>query len=432
LYSLGHEVQSAKFRLETIQTLLAELDNPQKSFDSVIVAGTNGKGSTAAMIESVARRAGHKTGLYTSPHLVRIEERMQVVGREISEESFARHATLVRTAAETLVARGQFESVPTFFEQVTAIAFSFFRDASVGLAILEVGLGGRLDATNVVDPLVAVITAIDYDHQEILGSEITQIAAEKAAVIKPGSRAVIAKQGHPAALEVLMQRCIEVDVLPVFAGDVTNVTASRDGRASFDYESSKNKYTSIRLGLRGLHQIENATAAIEALEILSDCGYGFDREALIRGLNSVQWPGRLELTDTVPALLLDGAHNRSGAHRLREFLDQFLGRPVTLIFGAMADKDIAGMASELFPAARTIVLTRVQDSRAATGATIGETALEGPRNVIFTETVKQALSWARSVTGKDELIVVAGSLHLVGDIKRLLEAEDEQSAFIKE
>ncbi|HKV38864.1 MAG TPA: folylpolyglutamate synthase/dihydrofolate synthase family protein [Blastocatellia bacterium] len=429
LYGLGHEVLSAKYRLETIRLLLESLDSPQQTFKSVIVAGTNGKGSTAAMIESAARRAGHRTALYTSPHLVRIEERIHALGQPISESDFASVASQVRIAAETLVSQGSLDAVPTFFEQVTAAAFLYFRKAGIDLAILEVGLGGRLDATNVVDPILSVITLVDYDHQEVLGHDIAEIAAEKAAVIKPGSRAVIARQAHAAASEVLMQRCLEVNVLPVFAGDPGSPRATSDGRFTFDYVSARATYSSIRIGLRGSHQIDNAVAAVEALEIVSDSGFPVPRQALIDGLREVDWPGRLEMTDTQPRLLLDGAHNPSGASRLREYLQTFWPEPMTMVFGAMADKDIAGMSAELFPLARTIVLTRVGESRAATGAAIGEAALAGSRNVIFTETVKQALSWARSITGPDGLIVVAGSLYLVGEVKRLLEEEDKQTAF---
>jgi dihydrofolate synthase/folylpolyglutamate synthase len=173
LYSLGHEVMAAKYRLETIGALLEELGNPHLAFGSVLVAGTNGKGSTSAMIEAVARAAGHRTGLYTSPHLVDIEERVKVRGQSISSVDFARHASRVRQSAELLVAKGRLQTVPTFFEQVTAIAFSYFKEAAISLAILEVGLGGRLDATNIVGPIVSVITSIDYDHELVLGSEIS-------------------------------------------------------------------------------------------------------------------------------------------------------------------------------------------------------------------------------------------------------------------
>ncbi|HEY6332230.1 MAG TPA: folylpolyglutamate synthase/dihydrofolate synthase family protein [Blastocatellia bacterium] len=430
LYGLGHEVLSAKYRLETIGALLEELGNPQLAFKSVIVAGTNGKGSTAAMIESAARLAGHRTGLYTSPHLVRIEERMRVLGREVAPDAFARFAGEVRGAAEALVERGVFSAVPSFFEQVTAAAFLYFREMSVELAILEVGLGGRLDATNIVTPIVATITAVDYDHQDVLGHEITQIAGEKAGVIKSGSRVVIGIQPHGAALAVLKRRCQEVGLEPVFAHEPYMVDTTKDGRLIINYQSAKSGYSSLLLGLRGRHQAENAAAAIGTSELLADAGFPVPEEAIANGIASVEWPGRLELTDHKPPLLLDGAHNPSAARRLRQYIDEFGPENMTLIFGAMADKDIPGMACELFNRARTIVLTRARDVRAATGARMGKAALGTSSNVIFTETVKQALSWARSVTPPSGLILVTGSLHLVGDVKRLLEEEDQQTAYI--
>jgi dihydrofolate synthase/folylpolyglutamate synthase len=429
LYALGHEVLAAKYRLETIGALLQELGNPHQAFKPVLIAGTNGKGSTAAMIESMARAGDIVTGLYTSPHLVRIEERIKVAGREIETSDFARLATTVRRAAERLVENGTLEAPPSFFEQVTAIAFCHFQEAGVALAILEVGLGGRLDATNIVDPVVSVITSIDYDHQQVLGDEISQIAGEKAAIIKKKSCAVIGHQDHREATEVLMRQCLEVEVLPVFASDPIFNAASDDGHFTFDYSSAHSTYSSLRLGLRGRHQMDNAAAAIETAELLGDCGFAISREAIVKGLRTVDWPARLELIDTEPRVLLDGAHNPAGTARLRQYLDEFWPEPFTLIFGAMADKNIKAMAEGLFSRARTIVLTRVRDRRAASIAAMGEAALAGSRNVIFTETVRQALSWARSVTSRKGLIVVAGSLHLVGAVKQVLDEEDRQTAF---
>ena len=428
LFSLGHEVLTAKFGLENITLLLEQLGNPQRSFKSVIVAGTNGKGSVAAMIESIARSAGHRSALFSSPHLVRIQERIRFRGVEIEESEFARLASLVRNASETLVSTGLLSAVPTFFEQVTAIALSYFGYCGADLAVLEVGLGGRLDATNAVDRIVSVITSLDFDHQHILGTAIEQIAIEKAAIIVPGARAVIGRQHHSAATDVLMRRCLETGVLPVFVNEPIVIEATDVGRVSFDYESSAASYHRVVPGLRGRHQAENAAAAIECAEILNDVGFPVSKEAVITGLRDVSWPGRLELIEDRPALLLDGAHNAAGARALRGFLDEYWHGPVTLVFGAMDDKDIDRMAAELFGVARTIVLTRVRDVRAADGARLGAAALRLSQNVIFAETVKQAISWARSVTPRDGLVCVAGSLHLVGEVKRLLEEEDSQTA----
>lgn len=430
LYSLGHEVLAAKFGLDSIGLLLEKLGHPERSFKTLIVAGTNGKGSVAAMIESIARAAGHRSALFTSPHLVRIQERIRFRGREITEADFARLASMVRVAGEYLEAAGKLAAPPTFFEQVTAIALCHFRDCAAELAILEVGLGGRLDATNAVDRIVSVVTSIDLDHQQILGSTIEQIAGEKAAIIVPGTRAVIGRQDNQAASEVLMRRCLETDVLPVFANEPMVVETDNLGGVIFDYDSSLSHYERVTPGLRGRHQADNAAAAIEAAELLNESGFRISSEAIISGLRDVSWPGRLELIEDRPNILLDGAHNAAGARALRKYLDEFWHVPITLVFGAMNDKDIDRMAAVLFDAARTIVLTRVRDSRAADIARLGTAALRSSRNVIFAETVKQALSWARSVTPADGLMCVAGSLLLVGEVKRLMEEADSQTALI--
>ena len=430
LYSLGHEVLAAKFGLESITLLLERLGRPQRSYKSVIVAGTNGKGSVGAMIDSIARAAGHRCALLTSPHLVRIQERIRFRGREITEADFARLASIVREAGESLVDAGHLAAPPTFFEQVAAIALCYFRDCEAELAVLEVGLGGRLDATNAVDRIVSVVTSIDLDHQNILGNTIEEIAAEKAAIIVPGTRAVIGRQHHQAASDVLMRRCLETGVLPRFVNEPSAIDTSEFGRVTFDYESLHTNYARIRLGLRGRHQADNAAAAIEAAELLNESSFPISREAVIKGLREVSWPGRLELIEDRPAVLLDGAHNPAGARSLRAYLDEFWHVPITLLFGAMNDKDIDRMAAELFDSARTIVLTRVRDSRAADNARLGAAALRSSRNVIFAETVRQALSWARSVTPPDGLVCVAGSLHLVGEVKKLIEEADSQTAVL--
>jgi dihydrofolate synthase/folylpolyglutamate synthase len=430
LYSLGNELLAAKFGLESIALLLESLDNPQRGLPAILVAGTNGKGSVSAMVESIAREAGQRTALYTSPHLQRIQERIRVEGREISESDFARLTTRIRNSGEALVESGKLAAPPTFFEQMTAIALSYFGEQSPDIAVLEVGLGGRLDATNVVQPLVSVVTTIEFDHQNLLGDTIEDIAGEKAAIIKPGVRAVIGRQRYEAAFEVLARRCLDVSVLPVFANPPSIVSGDSTGRVIFDYESSRSSYASLTVGLRGRHQAENAAAAIEVCELLNEAGVAIPREPIIKGLRDVSWPGRLELVDDRPAILLDGAHNLAGARALRAFLDEFVDRPITLLFGAMKDKDIDGIAGEIFPAARTIVLTRVTDPRAATGSLLAKPALGTSSNVIFTETVRQALSWARSVTPADGLICVAGSLHVVGRVRGLLEEEESQSAAV--
>lgn len=428
LYGLGHEVLAAKFGLENIRALLDKLGRPDLAFKSVIVAGTNGKGSVAAMLDCIAREAGHRTGLYTSPHLINIEERIKVGGHPISSPSFASLATEVREAGELLVGEGRLSSLPTFFEQLTAIALCHFQREGADMAVLEVGLGGRLDATNAVGRILSVVTCIDYDHQNLLGDTILDIAREKAAIIEREARAVIGRQRHQIATDVLMKRCLTENVLPVFTNEPVNIAISDSGRTTFNYETARGLYSNVILSLRGRHQAENAAAAIEAAEALTEAGFEMGRRAILDGLRKVVWPARLEFIEDRPSILIDGAHNPSGARSLRRYVEEFWKGPVTLVFGAMSDKDVEGMAAVLFPMARSIVLTRVRDSRAATNARMGKLALSATQNVIFTETVSQALSWARSVTAPEGLIVFAGSLYLAGEVKRLLIGEDRMPA----
>jgi dihydrofolate synthase/folylpolyglutamate synthase len=420
LYGLGHEVLAAKFRLEDIEILLERLGNPQDSFRAILVAGTNGKGSVAAMIDSIARQAGHRTALYTSPHLIEIEERMRIGGVPISQDDFARFASLVRAASEQLVAENRLATVPTFFEQVTAIALAYFSDANIELAILEVGLGGRLDATNAVDRIVSVITSIDFDHQEILGYSIEEIAAEKAAIIKSGAGAVIGRQLYPEALEVLRKRCKAVDVTPVIAGQPADVRFTGFGQAIFQYQAQQgNKYL-VKSGLRGRHQADNAAIAIEACEAISQTGLTISREAIITGLAEVVWQGRLEWIENQPDFLFDGAHNLAGAKVLKDFLQENWQGSLTLIFASMKDKDIESITAELFLLPDKIILTRVDERRGASEERLKAVAATARGGVSYFASVEEAFTEALAITPANGLICVAGSLYLVGAVKKLL------------
>lgn len=420
LSSLGNEVVAMKLGLESVARLLSRLGDPQLRFPSVIVAGTNGKGSTACMIDSIARRARLTTGLFTSPHLVSIEERIRIGGFPIRRERFAILSGRVRDAAEELVDEGLLMAPPTFFEQVTAIAFLEFAERRVDLAVLEVGMGGRLDATNVVDPLVAVVTPISFDHERYLGSTLAEIAGEKAAVIKRGAAAVIAHQ-PVEALEPIIERCLALDVLPEFAGEC-EIHHNENGRFTFSYETESDRYDRVELGLRGRHQVENAVLAIHAAEALRRAGLGITRGTVLDGLKAADWPGRLELVLGAPPVLLDGAHNEAGALALRAYLDEFCHYPITLVFGAMDDKHVDRMAEALFPAVRAVVLTRVGSQRSADPVALAATlpAAGGGGAPIVASSVEEALAWAFHVTPRDGVICVAGSLYLVGEVRARL------------
>lgn len=430
---LGHEVRGMKFGLEKITRLMAEVDNPHHRYPSVIIAGTNGKGSVAAMIEAVLRAGGWRVGLYTSPHLLDVQERIKVNGESISREDFAFGASLIREIAEGLAAQKIIESLPSYFEFITAIGFHYFARQRIDLAVVEVGLGGRLDATNIAPPFVSVITAIDIDHEEYLGSTLASIAAEKAAVIKPRCRAVIARQ-QPEAFEVLMRQCRMSDVTPVLAvGPVEILATEPDGRFTFSYRSVSGHTWQIRLGLRGRHQIENALAALEAVELVSRLGFPVSEDAVVRGLETVSWPGRLELIPGAAAapILLDGAHNTAGARALRRYLDEFGCHPLTLIFGVMRDKRIDEMAAELFPLADTIIVTRAADERAADVERLARVASRFG-SPVQAETPAHALEKARAITPRQGMMCVTGSLYLVGEVKRLLLGEHLSSSVAPE
>ena len=394
LLNLGHETLTMKFGLRNTELLLSALGHPEHAFPSVQIAGTNGKGSTAAMLDSICRAADIKCGLYTSPHLVSITERISIAGSPISEEEFAACVTTVRDVSARL------EALPTFFEQLTVAALLAFRNARIELAILETGLGGRLDSTTAANASIVAITPIAMDHEEFLGNTLASIAAEKAAIIRPGVQAVIAKQ-EPEALEVLLRRCEETSVTPLF----TNAHA-HDG---------------LRLGLRGRHQIGNAAVAIRLAELLRAEGFDIPDTAIVTGLETVSHPGRLESVQHDPAFLIDGAHNPAGAKSLRNYLDELAPHSLTLVFGAMRDKQLDEIGKILFPCADVLVLTAIDNPRSATLERLREVADRFARGKVLTgDTSAAALHIARTETPPEGLICVAGSLYLVGELRPLI------------
>jgi len=398
LLGLGNEILTLKLGLRNTELLLQSLDNPEHAYPAVQIAGTNGKGSTAAMLDSICRAAGIRSGLYTSPHLVSITERIRLAGEQISEADFARHTTTVREASEHLVASGQIEAMPTFFEQMTGIGLLAFRDARIELAILETGMGGRLDSTTAAQADVVAITRIAMDHERHLGETIEQIAGEKAAIIRPGVKAILAKQ-QPEALSVLLHRCAETGVEPVLADSAP---------ATVDV-------TQIRIGLRGRHQIDNARVAIQLAESLS-----IPSDAIVAGIETTHHPGRLELISNEPSVLLDGAHNPAGAETLRDYLNEFNRRPLTIVFGAMADKKLERLGEILFPLADCLILTKIDNPRAAPLDALESIASRfALKSVIKSETVTDALQAALRNTPREGLICVTGSLYLIGEWKQI-------------
>jgi dihydrofolate synthase/folylpolyglutamate synthase len=429
LYSLGHETLAIKLGLENVTRLLGRLGDPQKSFPSVQIAGTNGKGSTAAMLASILRAAGLRAGLYTSPHLVSVTERVRVGGREISRDEFARHAARVREAAREV--ERESGALPTFFEQVTGIALSAFAEEKVEVAVLETGLGGRLDATTAAGARWVAVTPVALDHQEYLGDTLAEIAGEKAAIIRPGTRAVVAPQ-EPEALAVILRRCRECGVEPRFATEETEVEeAGADGRLRVSIRTARADYAGVRLALRGRHQLTNAAVAVALAEVLAEDGFAISRENIIEGLETAEHAGRLELdAQREPHVLYDGAHNVAGARALRAYLDEFAPREgVTLVFGAMRDKELEEIGRVLFPAARHLVLTSPVSPRAASVEELLRAVPVPPSSstIALAPSSRDALTIARTHTPLDGLVCVTGSLYLVGEVKAQLEHSDGES-----
>ncbi len=421
LLNLGVETLTIKLGLRNTELLLAALGDPQKSFPAVQIAGTNGKGSTAVVLDSICQAAGIRTGLYTSPHLISITERIKVARREISTEDFAHRTTQVRIVAEKLVEEGQIEALPTFFEHLTAIALLAFREDQVKLAILETGLGGRLDATSVAGAEVVAITPIEKDHEEYLGETLESIAAEKAAIIRRGSIAIIAPQ--PAqVLDVILRQCKLVNVQPSVDQCSASVEAVTDGRARVTVETELDRYENVLLGLRGRHQITNVSVAIRLAESLRARGFAISRSAIIEGIETASHAGRLELWEGRPTFLFDGAHNPSGTMALRKYLDEFAGAPVTLVFGAMRDKNLEQMAANLFPVASRLVLTRPDSPRAASLDELQRLAsrMVEPQKVVRASSVRNAIRAAIEGAPPNGLVCFSGSLYLIGEVQRLI------------
>jgi dihydrofolate synthase/folylpolyglutamate synthase len=414
LFSL--ERLGMKFGLENISRLCAALDHPERAFRSIVVAGTNGKGSVTAMSESALRAAGHRTARYTSPHLVRLEERFVIDGREVTSSELAAAAAHVQQAATDLIATGELDAWPTFFECTTAIAFELFRRAAVDIAVLEVGLGGRLDATNVVTPIATAITSIAFDHQAQLGDTLESIAREKAGVIKKGIP-VICGPLPERAEGVVRQVAADSGARVVRALDAVTTSIGADGRV--DFTSERYALNAVDLALRGRHQIENAAVVMALVGELDRLGIHVDATAARSGLSAVSWPGRVEHVPSGGAeVVLDAAHNPAGTAALRDYLLDIGWTDVVLVFGAMADKDVRGMLAALAPVCRRIVCTTAASPRAMTAGELAGIATGIAAWVVDVESSPAAaLDRARRAGPR---VVVAGSIFLIGPLRDIL------------
>ena len=426
LLSLGRELAAptqaaaAKFDLENITVLAERLGRPDRAYPSVHIAGTNGKGSTAAFLEAILRRAGFRTGLNTSPHLEKINERIRLNGEEISDAAFAETFTRIQALNEELLAAGKLRAHPTYFECMTAMAFECFARERVDFGVFEVGLGGRLDATNILMPVVSVITKVDFDHENFLGHSLREIASEKAGILKPRVPAVVAEQ-RPDALEVICARAAELNCALIETGKAFQIekewTENGCVRAVVR-EKATGWSVEIAPRLAGKFQLQNALNAVAAARHLQSRGYRISDEAIAGGVATAVWPGRLEKLQSEPAVYLDGAHNPSAARELAEFWQEnFAGRKLWLIFGALRDKAVDEIAGVLFPRATEVIFTQPRTARAISVTQLAEiTAHHAERCQIIAEP-ETAFEYALERAQANDVIVVAGSLYLVGQLR---------------
>jgi len=430
LDSLGQEVHGLQWGLDTITKVLARLGNPHLKYPTAIVAGTNGKGSTAAMLASILSQAGYRTGLYTSPHLVRVNERIRVNGVEISEDDFARAFSEIRQVVEGLLKDKALTQLPSFFEFLTAAGFLYFAQAGVDFSVLEVGMGGRLDATNVTQPRVAVITNVGLDHVEFLGSSLADISREKAGVIKPG-RPVVCGCEEGEAAEVIRQRCLEVGAELFETGKFGGLWGlqSLQGHFQFNLSLDADSFASLSAPLLGKFQVKNAVAAVTAAWRLSRDGFHITRADIFKGLESTSWPGRLEKVLEHPLVLLDGAHNPAAARVLAEFIQEELrGRRLRLVYASMRDKAIGEISEILFPLAEEVYLTRPHLARAATPEEILAAARFPPQRLVIEPEPSVAVARAYQTSSSEDAVIIIGSLYLVGAVKQALEEGQLQLA----
>jgi dihydrofolate synthase/folylpolyglutamate synthase len=480
MYALGHELTqtpSQKFDLAHMRVLLEALDHPERRFPAVLISGTNGKGSTAATLASILVASGLRTGLYTSPHLVRINERIRINGEEIGNADFALLHEMVDRTSERLVSEGELPWHPSFFEMLTAMAFEYFAQRKIDIAVLEVGMGGRLDATNVVEPLVSVITDISLDHQKFLGDTLTEIAREKAGIIRPGGVVVTLPQ-QPQANDVLGNTILERGaravnavpyVPPVSPGSDRYLVAAEElessrqsapegcrdnsqapsalGKARNASESRRDdrnspssvqarafisryplqvmgKEIKVETPLVGRHQLRNVALAIATAEELAKQGFPVTPDSIEQGIRRTRWPGRFQVVPAVeaaPEYVFDVAHNPAGAWALRSTLSAvYEDRPLIFVFGAMRDKAIGEVAEILFPLAERVIATHADNPRSAMPDEIREAASRTSVEIEAAPDVPAALERARELAGPAGLVVVTGSIYIVGEAMRAL------------
>lgn len=406
-YLASLNVDKMRFGLKVIRELLSSLGNPQNSFKTITIAGTNGKGSTAAMISSILSSAGYKVGLYTSPHLVDVRERIVINGKKIPWKDFNRIIAYVKSKKEQPV---------TYFEFLTAVAFVYFQSQKVDIAVLEVGLGGRLDATNVCKPLVSVITNIAFDHTAYLGNTLESITCEKAGIIKRNGICVTAAK-QKIVLDLLESTCLRRKAKLYRLNRDIKIKKQKDGLLTYQglYLDIKN----LQISLRGEHQLSNAAVTLATIELCAEKGFPVDEAAIHAGLKDTRWEARLEIMQDNPLFLLDGAHNPAGISALcRALKKDFSYHRLILIFGTLADKDYRQMLKKIAPLAQKIIITKLKTNRAMSPDNIRIILDKMGYAAIMTENVNQSIKMAQVLAGKEDLICATGSLYLAGEVKQ--------------
>jgi len=426
LLTLGRELAAptqaaaAKFDLENISILADRLGRPDRAFPSAHIAGTNGKGSTAAFLESILRRAGFRTGLNTSPHLERINERIRINGEEISDEAFAETLTRIHDLIEELLADCKLRAHPTYFECVTAMAFECFARERVEFGVFEVGLGGRLDATNILAPTISIITRIDFDHENFLGHSLREIASEKAGILKKGVPVILAEQ-HPEVREIVLARATELQcpvIEPARAFQIDSESSLGGLVRAHVTEIASGTVFDLAPSLPGRFQLQNALNALAAAGYLQSRGFRISRDDITDGIASTVWPGRLEKLQSNPDIYLDGAHNPSAARELAAFLEQnFAGRRIWLIYAALRDKAVDEVAGVLFPRAEEVIFTAPRTFRAISAAQLAEIAGHHAPQFSVIRDAERALDHALAKAAPNDAIFITGSLYLIGQLR---------------
>ncbi|WP_066632614.1 bifunctional folylpolyglutamate synthase/dihydrofolate synthase [Desulfolucanica intricata] len=408
------------FGLGRIEELLRRLGNPHTKLKVIHIGGTNGKGSTTAMLASILEEAGYRVGMFTSPHLHSYTERFRINGKQIKTGRIAQLITRLRPYLDAMVEEG-FEH-PTEFEVCTAMAFLYFAEEEVDLLLLEVGLGGAIDSTNVVTPLVSVLTNIAMDHMDYLGNSIKEITAVKAGIIKPGIP-VVTSAGNPEALEVIQEVCRKNNsALTVIGQQVTpqQLNFSIEGQ-HFLIDSQNNTYTDLTLPLLGRHQLTNAAVAVAVIEILNQQGYNIPEETVRKGLAGTGWAARLEIMHQNPTILVDGAHNLDGVKSLRQaLLDYFPEKKIILVLGMLGDKERSKVVAELAPLADSAVITKPNSPRAGDWELLAEEARQYVQKVQVIENISEAVDAALAWAEPEDLVCITGSLYMVAEAREHL------------